>query len=72
MKLLGVELQRAGLPFMSAKAMHSREGTRAAEVVCATEADAAAVLTWSIVQCCPVDARVARAAEVVEWERWQE
>jgi hypothetical protein len=70
--LLGQQLQKAGLAFMSAKARHSRGGVRIDEIVCETVEDAQRVDEWAAREGFPVEARVASVQEVAEWKKWQE
>ena len=72
MRLLGVRLQQAGLSFMSAKARHRSDGMRIDEIVCKTPSDAAAVTEWAAREGHPVEARVAAAEEIEQWEKFQE
>jgi len=66
MNLLGIQLQRAGLAFLSARAAHLPGGLRVDEIVCETREDADAVDAWAEREGHPVKARVATAEEIVE------
>lgn len=72
MNLIGIQLQREGLAFMSAKAVHHAGGIRIDEIVCATEEDAHKIDVWAAKEGYPVKARVASAEEVAEFNKWQE
>ncbi len=70
MNLLGMELSKAGLAFISAKAVHHDGGMRVEEVVCATAEDAARVDRWARSKAINLRARVATAIELAEHERF--
>jgi len=70
--LLGLQLQRAGIPFMSAKAIHSHDGTSVVAIVCETQEDVDRANTWARENGHSVKARVASPEEVAEWRKWQE
>jgi len=72
MNLLGMQLQKAGINFMSAKARHAAGGLRIDEIVCASVEDAMRVDEWAAKEGYPVHARVASADELAEWTKWQE
>jgi len=73
MRLLGVALSGAGLPFISAKAVHRRDGSSDVidgEVVCETQNQCDAVAAWAERDGWSVTTRLATADEVEEAKRW--
>lgn len=70
--LLGIQLQKAGIPFMSAKAVHGGDGTRVVEIVCETREDADRADAWASENGHSARARVASPEEAAEWRKWQE
>lgn len=72
MILFAQRLQQAGLAFISANARHRviAETIQAAEVVCATQADAYCVDSWAAKEGLVVFARVATTEELAEHARW--
>ncbi len=66
MNLIGMQLQKAGIPFLSAKARHHRGMVRIDEVVCETREDADRVDAWAAREGYPVQARVATPDEIAE------
>lgn len=68
MNLLGLQLQKVGLKFISACAGH-RDGARTIyEIACETAEDAARVDEWAARDGYSVTARVATPEEVAEWK----
>ena len=72
MRLLAIDMQKAGLAFISAKAVHSSEGRRIHEIVCETSDDAARANAWAKDSGYDAVARVATEEELAEHRRWQE
>lgn len=66
MNLLAIQLQKAGLNFVSARAVHSRGGMRIDEIVCRTQEDADKVDAWAASEGYPVRATVDPDAK--EWD----
>lgn len=72
MRLLGQQLQQAGLTFISAKATHRSGGLRIDSIVCETRAECEAINSWAADRGYPVVCRVATPDELAEHRKWQE
>ena len=68
MNLIGQQLSKAGIPFISAKATHRGGVVRVDEVVCESVEDAIRVDEWAAKEGYHVKARVASPEEVAEWK----
>ena len=71
MMILGVALSGSGVPFISASAHHSHDGSHG-EVVCETQEQCDAIAAWAARERWIVTTRVATANEVAEAKRWNE
>lgn len=69
MRILGLALSGAGIPFISAKAQHTRDGSHG-EVVCETQEQCTAIDTWATLEGWAITTRVATADEVAKAKRW--
>lgn len=69
MRILGQALSGWGIPFISAAARHSRDGSQG-EVVCETQEQCDAIVARATQEGWSLTTRVATADEVAEAKRW--
>lgn len=76
MRILGVALSGAGVPFIAARAFHRRAGDigtlSEGGVVCETQEQCDAIAAWAKRENWNLTTRVATAEEVAEHKKWSE
>lgn len=71
MRILGQALSGCGVPFISAQARHTSNGSTG-EIVCETQEQCDAIAAWAMREGLSVATRVATADELAAHKRWNE